>query len=171
MGISGGGTGLSRIRMALASNAISKVVRAGCRSIASTTSASSPPAEPKPAKKFEPKPLFDFKDALNLECRLTEEEIMVRDVFHDYCLQLGRLKEEGKMVPEMISLLKRNNCGKALAIARECRDMLGGNGISDEYHVIRHVMNLEAVNTYEGTHDIHALILGRGITGIPAFAN
>ena len=87
------------------------------------------------------------------------------------CLQLGRLKEEGKMVPEMISLLKRNNCGKALAIARECRDMLGGNGISDEYHVIRHVMNLEAVNTYEGTHDIHALILGRGITGIPAFAN
>merc|ERR1711862_882261 len=87
------------------------------------------------------------------------------------CLQLGRLKEEGKMVPEMISLLKRNNCGKALAIARECRDMLGGNGISDEYHVIRHVMNLEAVNTYEGTHDIHALIPGRGITGIPAFAN
>merc|ERR1711910_277134 len=72
-------------------------------------------------------------------------------------LQFGRLKEEGKMVPEMISLLKRNNCGKALAIARECRDMLGGNGISDEYHVIRHVMNLEAVNTYEGTHDIHAL--------------
>jgi len=87
------------------------------------------------------------------------------------CLQLGRLKEEGKLVPEMISMLKRNNCGKALAIARDCRDMLGGNGISDEYHVIRHVMNLEAVNTYEGTHDIHALILGRGITGIPAFAN
>jgi len=87
------------------------------------------------------------------------------------CLQLGRLKEEGQMVPEMISLLKRNNCGKSLAIARECRDMLGGNGISDEYHVIRHVMNLEAVNTYEGTHDIHALILGPGITGIPAFAN
>jgi len=86
------------------------------------------------------------------------------------CLQLGRLKEEGKMVPEMISLLKRNNCGKALDIARQCRDMLGGNGISDEYHIIRHVMNLEAVNTYEGTHDIHALILGRGITGIPAFS-
>jgi len=431
--------------MALTSNLITKVVRAGCRSLSSTTSASSPPAEPKAAKKFEPKLQFDFKDALNLECRLTEEEIMVRDVFHDYCqekmmpritmanrnetfdraimeemgelgvlgptiqgygcpgvsyvaygliarecervdsairsamsvqsslvmypiwdfgseaqrekylprlatgelvgcfgltepnhgsdpghmetrakwdseakvwilngsknwitnspiadvfvvwaqtegglrgfilekgmpglsapkiegkfslrashtgmifmdevavpeenmlpnvvgfkgpfsclnnarygiswgalgaaefcvnqardytmgrnqfgrplaanqliqkkladavteitlglhscLQLGRLKEEGKMVPEMISLLKRNNCGKALAIARECRDMLGGNGISDEYHVIRHVMNLEAVNTYEGTHDIHALILGRGITGIPAFAN
>merc|ERR1712128_214084 len=87
------------------------------------------------------------------------------------CLQLGRLKEEGKLVPEMISILKRNNCGKSLAIARECRDMLGGNGISDEYQVIRHVMNLEAVNTYEGTHDIHALIVGRGITGIPAFAN
>jgi len=87
------------------------------------------------------------------------------------CLQLGRLKDEGKMVPEMISMLKRNNCGKALEIARQCRDMLGGNGISDEYHIIRHVMNLEAVNTYEGTHDIHALILGRGITGLPAFSN
>jgi len=87
------------------------------------------------------------------------------------CLQLGRLKEEGQLVPEMISILKRNNCGKSLAIARECRDMLGGNGISDEYQIIRHVMNLEAVNTYEGTHDIHALIVGRGITGIPAFAN
>merc|ERR1711973_927716 len=87
------------------------------------------------------------------------------------CLQLGRLKEEGKMVPEMISLLKRNNCGKALEIARQCRDMLGGNGISDEYHIIRHVMNLEAVNTYEGTHDIHALILGRAITGIQAFSS
>ncbi|KAL7747786.1 hypothetical protein RI367_006910 [Sorochytrium milnesiophthora] len=85
------------------------------------------------------------------------------------CLQVGRLKDEGKIAPEMISLIKRNSCGKALAIARECRDMLGGNGISDEYHVIRHVMNLEAVNTYEGTHDIHALILGRAITGIPAF--
>jgi len=84
-------------------------------------------------------------------------------------LQLGRLKDEGKLAPEMISILKRNNCGKALAIARECRDMLGGNGISDEYHVIRHAANLEAVNTYEGTHDIHALIIGRGITGIPAF--
>ena len=70
----------------------------------------------------------------------------------------------------MISLLKRNSCGKALDIARACRDMLGGNGISDEYHIIRHVMNLEAVNTYEGTHDIHALILGRAITGIQAFS-
>merc|ERR1712072_909391 len=74
-----------------------------------------------------------------------------------------RLKEEGKLHSNVVSMLKRNNCGKALAIARECRDMLGGNGISDEYHIIRHVMNLEAVNTYEGTHDIHALILGRGI--------
>lgn len=69
----------------------------------------------------------------------------------------------------MISLLKRNNAGKALDIARVARDMLGGNGISDEYHIIRHVMNLEAVNTYEGTHDIHALILGRAITGLQAF--
>ncbi|XP_059082332.1 glutaryl-CoA dehydrogenase, mitochondrial-like [Tigriopus californicus] len=85
------------------------------------------------------------------------------------CLQLGRLKDEGKLVPEMISILKRNNCGKSLEIARNCRDMLGGNGISDEYHIIRHVMNLEAVNTYEGTHDIHALIVGRGITGLEAF--
>ncbi|KAJ8722027.1 hypothetical protein PYW08_004429 [Mythimna loreyi] len=86
------------------------------------------------------------------------------------CLRVGRLKDENKAAPEMISLLKRNNCGKALEIARNARDMLGGNGVSDEYHIIRHVMNLEAVNTYEGTHDIHALILGRAITGIPAFS-
>ncbi|KAI9141469.1 acyl-CoA dehydrogenase/oxidase [Paraphysoderma sedebokerense] len=85
------------------------------------------------------------------------------------CIQVGRLKDQGKVAPEMISMIKRNSCGKALQIARECRDMLGGNGISDEYHIIRHVMNLEAVNTYEGTHDIHALILGRAVTGIPAF--
>ncbi|XP_040270918.1 glutaryl-CoA dehydrogenase, mitochondrial [Bufo bufo] len=85
------------------------------------------------------------------------------------CLQLGRLKDEDKATPEMISLLKRNSCGKALDIARQARDMLGGNGISDEYHIIRHVMNLEAVNTYEGTHDVHALILGRAITGLQAF--
>lgn len=84
-------------------------------------------------------------------------------------IQVGRLKDEGKATPEMISLIKRNNCGKALDIARVARDMLGGNGISDEYHIIRHVMNLEAVNTYEGTHDIHALILGRAITGLQAF--
>lgn len=86
------------------------------------------------------------------------------------CLRVGRLKDEDKAAPEMISLLKRNNCGKALEIARNARDMLGGNGVSDEYHIIRHVMNLEAVNTYEGTHDIHSLILGRAITGIPAFS-
>jgi glutaryl-CoA dehydrogenase len=84
-------------------------------------------------------------------------------------LRLGRLIDEGRVAPEMISLLKRNSCGKALDIARVARDMHGGNGISDEFHVIRHVMNLEAVNTYEGTHDIHALILGRALTGIPAF--
>ena len=84
-------------------------------------------------------------------------------------LQLGRLKDAGSAAPEAISLMKRNNCGKALDIARIARDMHGGNGIADEYHVIRHVMNLEAVNTYEGTHDIHALILGRAQTGLPAF--
>ena len=86
------------------------------------------------------------------------------------CLRVGRLKDEGRAAPEMISMMKRNNCGKALEIARVARDMHGGNGISDEYHVIRHVMNLEAVNTYEGTHDIHALILGRAQTGIAAFS-
>jgi len=85
------------------------------------------------------------------------------------CLQVGRLMEAGNAAPDMISMIKRNNCGKALDIARVARDMLGGNGIADEYHVIRHVMNLEAVNTYEGTHDIHGLILGRAITGLPAF--
>jgi len=84
-------------------------------------------------------------------------------------LRLGRLIDDDRVAPEMISLLKRNSCGKALDIARVARDMHGGNGISDEFHVIRHVMNLEAVNTYEGTHDIHALILGRALTGIPAF--
>ncbi|WP_372070182.1 acyl-CoA dehydrogenase (plasmid) [Tistrella mobilis] len=84
-------------------------------------------------------------------------------------LQLGRLKDRGTAAPEAISLLKRNNCGKALEIARVARDMHGGNGIADEYHVIRHMCNLEAVNTYEGTHDVHALILGRAQTGIAAF--
>ncbi len=85
-------------------------------------------------------------------------------------LRVGRLMDEDKSTPEMVSLVKRNSCGKALEIARNSRDMHGGNGISDEYHVIRHVMNLEAVNTYEGTHDIHALILGRSQTGIQAFS-
>ncbi len=85
------------------------------------------------------------------------------------CLQAGRLKESGQLSPETVSLIKRNSCGKALTIARDARDMLGGNGISDEYPVMRHMLNLETVNTYEGTHDIHALILGRAITGIAAF--
>ncbi len=85
-------------------------------------------------------------------------------------LQLGRLLDQGAWAPEAISLMKRNNCGKALAIAREARDIHGGNGIAEEYHVLRHAVNLETVNTYEGTHDIHALILGRAITGHQAFA-
>ena len=84
-------------------------------------------------------------------------------------LRVGRLMDEHRAAPEMISLVKRNSCGKALDIARVARDMHGGNGIADEYHVIRHVMNLEAVNTYEGTHDVHALILGRAQTGLSAF--
>jgi glutaryl-CoA dehydrogenase len=85
------------------------------------------------------------------------------------CLRLGRLLDEGRGAPEAISLAKRNSCGKALDIARTARDMHGGNGVSDEYGVIRHVLNLEAVNTYEGTHDVHALILGRAQTGLQAF--
>jgi glutaryl-CoA dehydrogenase len=85
------------------------------------------------------------------------------------CIQAGRLMDSNQLAPEAISLIKRNSCGKALDIARVARDMHGGNGVSDEYHVIRHVMNLEAVNTYEGTHDVHALILGRAQTGIQAF--
>jgi len=85
------------------------------------------------------------------------------------CLTAGRLMDQGRLAPETISLIKRNSCGKALDVARAARDMHGGNGIMDEYHVIRHMMNLETVNTYEGTHDIHALILGRAQTGIQAF--
>ena len=85
------------------------------------------------------------------------------------CLRVGRLMDEGQAVPEMISLIKRNSCGKALDVARMARDMHGGNGIHDEYHVIRHMINLETVNTYEGTHDVHALILGRAQTGLQAF--
>ncbi|ORE88929.1 acyl-CoA dehydrogenase [Oceanococcus atlanticus] len=87
------------------------------------------------------------------------------------CLQAGRLMDNDQCAPELVSLIKRNSCGKALEIARQARDMHGGNGIVDDYHVIRHVLNLETVNTYEGTHDIHALILGRAQTGIAAFAN
>ncbi len=86
------------------------------------------------------------------------------------CLQAGRLKDVGALNPTAISLIKRNSCGKALEIARMARDMHGGNGIADEYHVVRHMMNLEAVNTYEGTHDVHALILGRAQTGLQAFS-
>jgi glutaryl-CoA dehydrogenase len=85
------------------------------------------------------------------------------------CLRLGRMKDEGNAAPEITSIMKRNSCGKALDIARMARDMHGGNGIVDEFHVIRHMLNLETVNTYEGTHDIHALILGRAQTGIAAF--
>ena len=85
------------------------------------------------------------------------------------CLRVGRLMDEGRAAPEMISLIKRNSCGKSLDIARMARDMHGGNGIHDEYHVIRHMINLETVNTYEGTHDVHALILGRAQTGLQAF--
>jgi glutaryl-CoA dehydrogenase len=85
-------------------------------------------------------------------------------------LRVGRLMDEGKMAPEMISIVKRNNCGKALDIARMARDMHGANGVQIEYHVMRHAANLETVNTYEGTHDVHALVLGRAITGIPAFS-
>ncbi|HEY1749877.1 MAG TPA: acyl-CoA dehydrogenase family protein, partial [Caulobacteraceae bacterium] len=88
---------------------------------------------------------------------------------YEGALALGRLIDQGAWVPEAISLMKRNNCGKALAIAREARDMHGGNGISGEYHVMRHAANLETVNTYEGAHDVHALILGRAITGENAF--
>ncbi len=84
-------------------------------------------------------------------------------------LRLGQLFDEGRMAPEMVSLVKRNNCGKALAIARDARDMHGGNGISEEFHVMRHAQNLETVNTYEGTHDVHALVLGRAITDLAAF--
>jgi glutaryl-CoA dehydrogenase len=102
---------------------------------------------------------------LKLANMMTEISISLQSV-----LRVGRLIDEGKFTPEMISLVKRNSCGKALEIARHARDMHGGNGIADEYHVIRHVMNLEAVNTYEGTHDIHALILGRAQTGIQAFS-
>ncbi|OXA65174.1 Glutaryl-CoA dehydrogenase, mitochondrial [Folsomia candida] len=85
------------------------------------------------------------------------------------CNHVGRLKDQGKLTPEMISILKRNSCTKALDVARNARDMLGANGVSDEYHIIRHSCNIEAVNTYEGTSDIHALIIGRAVTGLAAF--
>jgi glutaryl-CoA dehydrogenase len=87
------------------------------------------------------------------------------------CLRVGRLMSAGRAEPEMVSLIKRNNCAKALEIARDARDMHGANGISDEFHVFRHMVNLESVKTYEGTHDIHGLILGRAQTGIAAFGD
>jgi glutaryl-CoA dehydrogenase len=85
------------------------------------------------------------------------------------CLRVGRIFDEGKISPEMISIVKRNNCGKALHISRQARDLHGGNGIMEDYNVMRHMCNLETVNTYEGTHDVHALILGRAQTGLQAF--
>ena len=84
-------------------------------------------------------------------------------------LRVGRIFDEDEIAPEMISIVKRNNCGKALEISRQARDLHGGNGIMEDYHVMRHMCNLETVNTYEGTHDVHALILGRAQTGLQAF--
>ncbi len=101
---------------------------------------------------------------LKLADMQTEIGIGLQSVF-----QVGRLLDKGACAPELISLVKRNSCGKALEIARKARDMHGGNGISEDYHVMRHLMNLETVNTYEGTHDVHALILGRAQTGLQAF--
>ena len=111
--------------------------------------------EPLAAKQLIQKKLADMQSEITLALQAS--------------LRVGRLMDEDKMIPEMISLVKRNNCGKALDIARAARDMHGGNGVIDEYHVIRHTMNLEAVNTYEGTHDVHSLILGNFQTGISAF--
>src|SRR5437868_6663670 len=99
----------------------------------------------------------------------TEDGVIRGFILERGMMGVETLKDEGRAQPEMISLIKRNNCGKALDIARQARDMHGGNGVSDEYHVIRHLMNLEAVNTYEGTHDVHALILGRAMTGMQSF--
>ncbi len=104
-----------------------------------------------------------------IQKKLTDMMVQVA-LAHQAALRVGRLMDSGDWAPEMISIIKRNSCGVALDIARTARDMLGGNGIADEYHVMRHMCNLEAVNTYEGTHDIHALILGRAITGLQAFS-
>ena len=104
-----------------------------------------------------------------------EEDAQLADMMTDIAmglqasLRVGRLLDEANAAPEMISIIKRNNCGKALDAARWARDMHGGNGIQEDYQVIRHMVNLETVNTYEGTHDVHALILGRAITGLQAF--
>ena len=117
---------------------------------------------------FSPADLLDRFEQFYVENEIVVPEVCESLIALDWP-RLGRLIDEDNAAPEMISLLKRNNCGKALDIARTARDMHGGNGVSDEYHVIRHVMNLEAVNTYEGTHDVHALILGRAQTGLSAF--
>ena len=112
------------------------------------------------------KPLAAFQiPQLKMANMLTEITLGLHAVH-----RVSQLKDAEKLAPEMISVVKRNNCGKALEIARNARDMFGGNGIVDEYHVIRHMCNLETVNTYEGTHDIHALIIGRAITGEASFA-
>ncbi|XP_003747146.1 glutaryl-CoA dehydrogenase, mitochondrial [Galendromus occidentalis] len=117
---------------------------------------------------------IQFKDPL-AKNQLIQKKFadMLTEIHIGYqaCLRAGRLMDEKKLQPDLISIIKRNSCGKALDIARTSRDILGGNGICDEYHIIRHVMNLEAVNTYEGTHDVHALILGRAITGLQAFTS
>ncbi|XP_022661604.1 glutaryl-CoA dehydrogenase, mitochondrial-like isoform X2 [Varroa jacobsoni] len=117
---------------------------------------------------------IQFKDPL-AKNQLIQKKLadMLTEISIGYqaCLRVGRLFDDKKINPEMISIIKRNSCGKALDVARQARDMLGGNGISDEYHIIRHVMNLEAVNTYEGTHDVHALIIGKAMTGLQAFTS
>ena len=122
---------------------------------------------------------FVCDDPFLLDHQLDADERAVRDAARAHsqdklaprhgCLRLGRMKDEGSASPEVTSILKRDSCGKSLDIARVARDMLGGNGISDEFGVARHLVNLEVVNTYEGTHDVHALILGRAQTGIAAF--
>ena len=121
---------------------------------------------------FVPLPFFALTDPMqcvpNPQLKLADSVTELALGFHA-ALAVGRAKDRGEFAAEMISLVKRNSCGKALDIARKCRDMLGGNGIADEFHVMRHLVNLETVNTYEGTHDMHALILGRAITGLPAF--
>ena len=105
---------------------------------------------------------FVVFEAIRADLTAQDKEGVIREM-------VQALMDAGQIAPELISLIKRNSCGKSLAIARQARDMLGGNGISDEYPVMRHMVNLEVVNTYEGTHDIHALILGRTQTDIPAF--
>jgi alkylation response protein AidB-like acyl-CoA dehydrogenase len=128
----------------------------------------------------EPEPFMSQLSSLSFTSSI-DSALLVRDVAGSYrpaepaevlqaALRVGRMKDEDQNVVEITSLIKRNNCGKSLDIARMARDMMGGNGISDEFGVARHLVNLEVVNTYEGTHDVHALILGRAQTGIAAFS-